>query len=112
MEKQKFWVQMHSFDYLWLQGPIDTVIKKLNEFKILKQEEGYSDIELKEELYFQSSEIVAFGYRLETDSEYKDRITKEQQKRDQRKNKEEKKLLKQKEQYLKLKEIFEPKTPK
>lgn len=104
MEKIKIRKKINFFDESILEGNINVIQSNLS--KVIKELEklGWEDVELVQEGYYEHSEIVAYGYILESDSEYEKRLKENQIKLD----KEKKKLEKQAKQYQKLKEQFEP----
>lgn len=104
MEKKKIKYQIETFNgYDLLIGPIEKVIKNLNDQKEKLESEGWENIEINEGYTFGSTEYIAYGIKLETDKDFEKRkkqtesIEKSKEKKEQR----------EKEQYLRLKEKFE-----
>ena len=85
-----------------LEGDINNVLEKLNDFKTLAEEYGYEKISLSKHTNYDYAEIECHGFIIEDDKEYLERI----KKIEAEENKKIQKEKKERETYEKLKAKF------
>lgn len=101
MERIKVLKQI-NFDTDVFLTSLEKLPEIITEHKELLEKDGWSDIFLKMEYYYDGSELIIMGYRLENDEEFTERVKLEEA------NiiKEQKRLDRERKMYEKLKEKF------